>query len=229
MTGADDLARLRATLDARSSSRAYLPDPLDRGALDELFAAAQRAPSWCNTQPWQVVVTAPPVTGEFSRALLEAAGAGLPAPDIPFPGAYPEPYAARRRECGVQLYGAMGVTRDDRDGRHRAWLRNYELFDAPHLAVVSRERSLGEYATLDVGVWLGVLLTAAAAMGVATCPMASVAAYPAPLRRLLGIAETHVILFGIALGRADGSAPANACRTGRAPLSDNVRFLGFPH
>jgi hypothetical protein len=55
--------------------------------------------------------------------------------------------------------------------------------------------------------------------------MASIAAYPEPLRRLLPIAETDAILFGIALGRADEHAAANACRTTREPASANVAFV----
>ena len=40
----------------RASTRAFRPEPIERATLVELFAAAQRAPSWCNIQPWHVVV-----------------------------------------------------------------------------------------------------------------------------------------------------------------------------
>ncbi|HEU5059627.1 MAG TPA: nitroreductase family protein, partial [Kofleriaceae bacterium] len=155
----------------------------------------------------------------------EAARGGLPSPEIPFPGEYPEPYLAHRRACGFALYEAMGIAREDKARRYDAWLRNYALFDAPHVAVVAQDRRLGQYGTLDVGVWLGYLLAAAAALDIDTCPMASVAAYPAPLRRLLGIPPELVVLFGIALGRADGAVPANQCRTTREPLDSNVTFV----
>ncbi|MBA3456671.1 MAG: hypothetical protein H0T42_26515 [Deltaproteobacteria bacterium] len=56
--------------------------------------------------------------------------------------------------------------------------------------------------------------------------MASIAAYPEPLRGRLPIAETDIILFGLVLGRADDSAPANACRTTRDPVAKNVAFVG---
>jgi len=211
----------------RKSVRAFDPTPLERSELESLFADAQQAPSWCNIQPWQVRVTCGAVTQVISGALLEAAQAGLPAPDIGFPMDYPEPYKARRRACGAALYGAMGVERGDRDGRWKAWLRNYELFDAPHLAVVSRDRRLGEYATLDVGVWLGFLFTAAAARGIAMCAMASVAAYPEPLRSHLDIPESEQILFGVTIGRERTEAPANRCRTAREDVREWVRFVGL--
>ena len=218
---------LAALLEGRRSARGFLPEPLDASAVRQLFAMAQRAPSWCNIQPWRVWVTAPPVTGRLAAALGEAARGGLPGPEIPFPIEYPEPYATHRRACGHALYRAMGIAREDRARRYDAWLRNYQLFDAPHLAVVAQERSLGQYATLDVGVWLGTLLAAAASLGIDTCPMASVAAYPSVLRRELDIPDHLVVLCGVALGRADEEVPANACRTTREPVDHNVQFVGF--
>jgi nitroreductase len=227
MTAAESTALLARLLEERHSVRGFRPEPLAEAELCALLAMAQRAPSWCNIQPWRVVITGPALTRQLAAALQQAARTGLPAPELGFPPGYPEPYLGHRRRCGGALYGAMGVARDDHDGRYQAWLRNYALFDAPHLAVVTRDRRLGEYATLDVGVWLGILLTAAQAMGIAACPMASVAAYPAPLRELCEIPAEHTVLFGVALGREDPQVPANACRTERSPLADNVRFLGF--
>jgi len=210
----------------RASMRAFSPEPIERDRLVELFAAAQRAPSWCNIQPWHVVVTEPPKTAVLAAAMIAAAKSGLPHAELPFPLDYPSPYKERRVVCGVALYQSMGIARDDKAARYDAWLRNYGFFDAPHVAVVACDKRLGPYAHIDVGVWLGYLLTAAAALGIDTCPMASVAAYPEPLRAALPIAETDVILFGIALGRADAAAPANRTRTSREPVEANVTFVG---
>ncbi|MEJ7603904.1 MAG: nitroreductase [Kofleriaceae bacterium] len=217
--------QLEATWRARRSIRAFRPTPIPRPTLEQLFGAAQAAPSWCNVQPWRVCVTEPPRTAALAEALQAAATSGLPTAEVPFPLDYPPPYKEQRQACGVALYQAMGVTRDDKAGRYAAWLRNYALFDAPHLAVVACDRRLGPYAYVDVGVWLGYVLTAAAALGVATCPMASVAAYPAPLRQMLPIADTDTILFGLVLGHADDAAPANACRTSREPIATNITFV----
>ena len=210
----------------RRSIRAFRPDPLPRETLDGIFAAAQSAPSWCNVQPWRVVVTEPPLTGSLAAELQTAARSGFPHAEVPFPLDYPSPYKEQRQACGVALYQAMGIGREDKAKRYDAWLRNYALFDAPHVAIVACDRRLGPYAYVDVGVWLGYVLTAAAARGVDTCPMASVAAYPAALRARLPIAETDVILFGIVFGHADEEAPANRCRTTREPAAANVKVVG---
>ncbi|MBA3540271.1 MAG: nitroreductase [Deltaproteobacteria bacterium] len=220
-----EIAALEATWRARHSSRGFRPEPIDAATLHRLFRAAQAAPSWCNVQPWCVVVTSPPKTAELAAALQLAARAGQVKPEIAFPSEYPAPYHQRRVECGVALYRSMGIARDNTAGRYDAWLRNYALFDAPHAAVVSCDRRLGPYAYVDVGVWLGYVLTAAAALGIDTCPMASIATFPDTLRAQLPIAETEVVLFGLVLGHAAEDVPANATRTTREPVETNVTFV----
>lgn len=215
------------TIAQRKSVRGFRPEAIDQSELEQLFAMAQRAPSWCNTQPWRVWVTGPAQTQKLAAELQQAARSGMPAPEIPFPIDYPEPYKQHRRSCGGALYQAMGIAREDKASRYDAWLRNYAVFDAPHLVVVAQDRRLGQYATLDIGVWLGYLLAAAQLMGIDTCPMASIASYPGPLRRTLAIGEELIILCGIALGREDEEVPANRCRTTREPVSSNVQFVGF--
>ncbi len=212
----------------RRSVRGFRPDPVPHEVLLRIFEAAQRAPSWCNIQPWRVWVTSGEATAALTRALSEAAAASMPAPDFPWPAEYPAPYDARRRECGVSLYSAMGVAKEDRAGRYAAWMRNYAAFGAPHVAIVGIDRRFGIYAALDVGCWLQSLLLAATAEGVDACPQAALAGYPGPSRELLGIPDEVGVLFGIALGYEDPSAPANACRTDRQALEENVRFAGAP-
>ena len=224
---ADLPVQLTRALEQRKSVRGFHPEPLPEAELRHLFAMAQRAPSWCNVQPWRVWVTAPPVTRQVAEALTQAAMSGLPDPDLDFPHSYPEPYLARRRACGNALYSAMGIEREDKVRRQGAWLRNFALFDAPHLAVITQERELGQYGTLDVGLWLGFLLASAAALSIDACPMASVAAYPEPLRRVLGIPAELAVLCGVVLGHEDPEVAANGCRTDREPLDANVTLVGF--
>ena len=223
---------MTATLDdiealwrARRSMRAFAAEPIDPAQLTAVLAAAQRAPSWCNVQPWRVVVTTPPKTAELAAAMQAAARSGMPQSEVPFPIEYPSPYKEHRIACGAALYRAMGVAREDKVGRYDAWLRNYAFFDAPHVAIVSCDRRLGPYAYVDVGVWLGFVLTGFAALGIATCPLASVAAYPATLRAQLPIADTDVVLFGLAIGHPSHGAAANEVHTTRDPIEANVRVV----
>lgn len=209
---------------ARRSTRAFLDREVPEDVLRRLFDRAQRAPSWCNIQPWRVWVASGDLRRELTTALVAASRSDGPTPDVPFPYDYPEPYSTHRRACGRALYQAMGVERDDKDGRHAAWIRNFVAFDAPHIAMVGIDRRFDIYGALDVGCWLQTLMLLATDEGIASCAQASLSLYPAIPRRLLGISDDVKILFGIGLGYEDPEAKANACRTTREPLAANVVF-----
>ncbi len=214
-------------LRTRKSVRGFRKQEVPRALLASLFEAAQRAPSWCNIQPWRVFVSAGEVTERLTRGYASATRAGVMAPDYPWPPVYPEPYGTHRRECGKALYGAMGVARDDAAGRAEAWMRNYEAFGAPHVAIVALDRRFGLWAAVDIGCWLQSFLLACTDAGLATCPQATLGAHAQVARDVLGIPDELGVLFGIAIGYEDAAVPANACRTARSPVDDNVKFIGF--
>lgn len=209
----------------RRSVRGFRPDPVPQETLERLLGVAQRAPSWCNIQPWRLWVATGPARDRFVAALDEAFASGAPDPDVPFPAEYPEPYDRHRKDCGKALYGAMGVARGDSEGRLDAWKRNFRAFDAPVILLCGIDRRFGLYAALDVGCWLQSLLLAAHAEGLATCAQAALATFPRAARASLGVPEDVALLFGVALGWEDPAVPANACRTTRSPLADNVVFV----
>lgn len=219
------MSSVESAAETRSSCRGFLDKKIDEKTLAKLLELSQKAPSWCNIQPWKLSILSGAKVKELSTKLVQAAKAGKPNPHVPFPGPYPEPYLSRRRACGLELYSKMGIGKGDKEGRQRAWLRNYQVFDAPHLAIVSREKALGEYATLDVGVWLGYFLLAAESLGIATIPMASLAEYPDTIASYLNLDPSLTILFGLAFGYKDDSIEANKAVTTREPLTANVDFF----
>ncbi|MCS6798764.1 MAG: nitroreductase [Myxococcota bacterium] len=216
---------VREALRRRHSVRGFRREPVPAPVLRRIFDDAQRAPSWCNIQPWRVWVASGARRDRLVEALREAARSGMPQPEIGFPTEYPEPYAARRRRAGQALYEAMGIARDDRDARAAAWMRNFDAFDAPHVAIAGVDRRFGPYALLDLGVWLGTVVLLAQQEGVASCAQASLAAYPGAIRRVLPIPDEIAITVGLSLGYEDAEVPANRCRTDREPLESCVVLL----
>jgi hypothetical protein len=215
---------LLQAIESRKSVRAFSPREVPRPVLERIFAQAQRAPSWCNIQPWRVWVASGQARREVIAGLVKEAREGSPHPDVPFPVEYPEPYATHRRACGKALYEAMGIARDDARARQAAWLRNFEAFDAPHVAFVGIHRAFDLYGALDVGCWLQTVLLLARAEGIGTCAQASLSLYPSVVRRVLSVPDEVRIIFGIAMGYEDEAADANRCRTSREPFDQNVVF-----
>lgn len=218
-------AALEDWLRARHSCRAFLPEPVPRATIERILTLAQRTASWCNCQPWQVTVASGDGARRLSRALVERAGQAGFTPDFPFPREYQGDYLARRRESGFQLYGAVGVARGDREAYRRQELRNFQLFDAPHVAIITTDEALGEYGAIDCGGYVANFLLAAQANGVATVAQASLAMYPEVLREQLGIGADRRVVCAISFGYADAAHPANSYRTSRADLDATARWV----
>ena len=113
----------------------FLDKPVDLAVVRKLIEGAARAASNSNVQPWNVyAVTGEPLQ-EVKRRVAEAIAqsdwrtheAEFPdLPDKPW-----EPYASRTSGFGAQLYGAMGISRDNRAERLEQIKRNYRFFNAP--------------------------------------------------------------------------------------------------
>lgn len=218
---ADGLERLA---EERWSCRAFLSKPVERPLIERILRCAQHAPSWCNTQPWQLVIASGEETERFRQGLLAAVDEGRDAGhDMP-PPKYEGIYLERRREVGWQLYEAVGIARGDRAASTRQARENFRLFDAPHVAIVTSARSLGPYGVLDCGAFINMFLLAARSVGVATIAQAAIASHSPFVRRFFGLGEDRLLLCAISFGYADESHPANSYRTRRASLSDVVSW-----
>ena len=210
----------------RQSHRAFLPQPVPHEVIEQMFTLARLSPSWCNTQPWHAFVTEGAATERFRVALLHDVLENGPeiAPDIAMPGQYEGAHLERRRESGWQLYEAVGVARGDREASARQSARNFELFGAPHVAVITVDAALGAYGVLDVGVFVGHLLLVAESLGVATIAQAAIATRAPAVRAFFDVPETESVLLGISFGWSDEGHPANSYRTSRASAASVVRW-----
>lgn len=214
------------TLTARYSCRAYRPDPVPREVAEKIVTAAGRAPSWCNAQPWQVIITDKPETDRFRDALFAHASQNSAQPDLDWPRQYTGPYRDRRRTCGWQLYEAVGVEKGDREASAAQMMENFRLFGAPHVAIITSEADLGTYGVMDCGGFLTAFILAAQALGVATIPQAAVAGHGRFVHDFFGIPDSRLVLAAISFGYADADHPANAFRTERAGLGELLDWRG---
>lgn len=210
----------------RFSARAFHQEPVPEPVLTRILELAQCAPSWCNTQPWQLIITRGAGTERLRHALYAHARSGAPAlPDFPFPLAYEGVYRERRKVCGVQLYQSVGIGREDRDAAAEQSLENFRFFGAPHLAILTTEAKLGMYGLLDCGLYIQSFMLAAVDSGVQCIAQAALATYAPFVRAFLDIPESRRVVCGISFGYADSAAPINTYRTHRTGIDQVVRFL----
>jgi len=227
-TTIDDVAAVDRAITTRRSVRAFIPRPVPRATVEEILAVASRAPSGTNTQPWKVHVLAGEAKDRLSRAVAAAYDAGAAHPEFHYyPTKWFEPYLARRRKIGWDLYGLLGIGRGDKAKMHAQHRRNYLFFDAPVGMIFTIERDLELGSWLDYGMFLQSLMITARARGLDTCPQAAWMEFPKTIAAELALPENEQVVCGMSLGYADPDPPESRLVTEREPVPGFARFEGF--
>jgi len=219
---------VREALNARYSCRAFTAEPVTRAEVEAIVAAASRAPSWANTQPWEVFVAAGEPLERIREGYLRRAEEGAERVlEIAAPASWPEAHRARTAELMRVRFGILGVERDDADARRRLLLRNYRLFDAPAVAWLCLDRALSPWSLYDLGAFAQSLMLAAAEAGLDSIPAVMLAGWPDIVRAELGVPESLAIAIGIAIGHAEREDPLNKVRSPRRPLAEVLTVRGL--
>jgi nitroreductase len=217
---------LEELLDERYSCRAFRPDPVPRPIIDRILKAAQRTASWCNSQPWQVVIASGEAKEHFRKAIYaEVSSGGGEDVDFAFPREYRGVYLERRRESGFQLYNALGIARGDKAAYARQALENYNFFGAPHVAIIHTDEALGIYGAIDCGAYVSNFMLAAQALGLGSIAQAALARRSGLIRRHFELGDDRRVVCGISFGFPDKDHKINSYRTSRAGLADTVTFV----
>jgi len=214
----------------RRSTRAFLDRPVAQRDVAEILAAAARAPSGGNLQPWHVDVLAGAALAglrQSVRASLAAnpAGEGI-AFDV-YPPGLGEPWRSRRFASGEQLYAALAIPREDRPARLAQFARNFDLFGAPVGLFFSLPRHFGPPQWAHLGMFMQNIMLLAGEKGLATCAQEAWALVHKSVADYLDLPEDRLFYCGMALGFADEAAPINRGRTDRVPIADFASFRGF--
>ncbi len=72
----DRVGVLEELLNERYSVRAFLPKPVPRETIDHVLTIAQRTASWCNSQPWQVLIASGEAKERFRKLIYQEAASG---------------------------------------------------------------------------------------------------------------------------------------------------------
>lgn len=210
----------------RRSVRAFLPDPAPREIIERALEVARWAPSWGNTQPWEIVVADGAKAKELADLFVQEATAGRPVrPDITMPIDFPDVHKNRYMKLGKSLFTEMGIERGDKEARQAHYMNMYKFFGAPTVVYFLIDEGLNEpYACLDVGSIGTTFCYTALQEGLSTIFLAASMHYPDIVRKTLEIPETKKVVIGIAVGYAHPEAPAALFRSDREDLESILRF-----
>jgi nitroreductase len=125
----------------RRSIRGYLDRPVPRELIEEILTMAMRSPTSMNTQPWHFhVITGAPLD-RIRKGNTENILAGVPdSREFRRGEAFAGVHRERQVEVAKQLFGAMGIARDDAAARQDWVLRGFRQVDAPVCVIITYDR-----------------------------------------------------------------------------------------
>ena len=207
-------------INERHSTRAFLSKPVEKEKLDAVLDASILAPSWANTQPWEVFV----VTGATLERIREGyrqkyADKAPAVPETPRPVEWSEAAQKRIQQLRPDMARSCG------DAVEQFAALNQAMFNAPVVVYICMDKILSEWSLYDIGAYSQTFMLAALEQGLSTIPAITLTLYPDILRRELKIPDNFKVTIGIAVGYADRENGINKFVSSRNPLKETVRFF----
>ncbi len=210
-------------VNTRKSARGFLPDPVSNETISQLLTTASRAPSGGNVQPWRVFVLNGDAMDRFKQVVADGTIED-PAYDI-YPSGLTEPYRTSRFDLGMALYAAVGIARDDKDGRFQQMLKNFDFFGAPAAIFCFVDRQMGRPQWADLGMFLQTFMLLATEAGLDTCAQEAWANWEKTVTEFVGAGPELRLFCGIALGTINNDEPANTVESQRVPVEEFAVFV----
>ena len=214
----------------RRSVRGFLPDPVDGAVIRRVLDRAARSPSGGNLQPWHIDVLAGGPLADLKTIMLkrvQEAPTGEPADYDIYPKALPELQRTYRFEVGEDLYGALGIPRENKLARMLWFARNFQFFGAPLALFCSVDRAMGPPQWSDLGMFLQTVMLLLQEEGIDSCAQECWAVYPRTVGEFIGLPSERMLFCGMAIGHADPADPVNAMQARRATVDDFANFRGI--
>lgn len=214
---------------SRFTCRAFTSEPVDKDTILTIMEAALKAPSWGNTQPWEIFVASGKSADRLRKAYSERFAHDVPVnPDIsrPLPKDWPPALKERYEKLRNDRSDFLGLDRDDQKDMRSLMVRNFSFFDAPSVIFLCMDRSLTPWSLFDLGSISQSIMLIACEYGLGTAVAVQLASYPDLVRQELGVPENLAVCIGIAIGQIDTASPQNTFRTTRRPVDEVIRIKG---
>ena len=208
----------------RISIRWFKDDPIPNEDLRAIIEEAAQAPSWVNSQPWQVYMA----TGETLQN-IKAEHWKLSKEEVdPNPVLIPmsrEHWAPQQQQNMADMYsGIVGMMQEKGMDPDTFTVANTSLFNAQAIAYLAIADGSSEWSIMDLGGYSYGLMLAAANRGIDSIPAYEFVRYPKHLASHLDVEDGYSVVMGVGLGyRAD--VPLNDWRCKRVPFDVFAKIL----
>jgi nitroreductase len=164
----------------RRSARGFLNTPVLPATLRRVLSAALQSPSGGNLQPWRVYVLTGSALDDLKERIGLRVAAGDPGdavPVLPYPEALPARLAERLEDMGARRYGAVGVDRDDRDGRRQVRAGNWDRWGAGTAMFYYLDDAMLSPQWMDIGIFPQTVMLLLRAEQIDSCSQIAWAQY----------------------------------------------------
>lgn len=217
-------------LDTRLTCRAFKSTEIKKEVIFDILDKARRAPSGGNLQPWRVWVVAGEPLKSFKEEIQIKASKNPRGEGTEYkiyPPNLKDPYEKRRKDVGEGMYSAINVSRDDKVGRIKQFMKNFEFFDAPVALFFAIDREMQEGQWSDLGMFIQSVMLLAREEGLHTAPQEAWAIWYKSVGDFLKIPDELMLFCGMGIGYADPENPINRFRSSRADVNEFSEFIGF--
>ena len=147
-----------------------------------------------------------------------------PAYEI-YPSKLKEPYRTSRYELGEQMYELLGISREDKDGRIRQVMKNFEFFGAPCAFFCFVDRQMGPPQWSDLGMFLQTFMLLAKEAGLDTCAQEAWSIKHDSVSEFVKAEDNDILFCGMSIGYRDDNAIINSLKSERRPIAEWAKFL----
>lgn len=209
---------------SRSSVRSFSSKIVEDKLIKELLVKSARSPSGGNIQPWRIYVLNHSKVNEFLDHQKSWNKNDIPSYEI-YPPKLKEPYRSSRYELGEQMYKTLGIDRDDKEGRLKQVLKNFEFFGAQSAFFCFVDKQMGPPQWSDLGMFLQTFMLLAREAGLDTCAQEAWSIKNNSVSDFVNAKVDEILFCGMCIGYKDRDAKINTLKSPRRPVSDWAVFL----
>ncbi len=212
---------LKALMQERHSVRNFQKKEIPENIIKEIITIAQRAPSWENSQPWNVYIATGEVLEQIRKEWREKNEKKTKGYADMNPGHRTNFSDQGRKNMEDFMEDVAKFCKDPK--MENFWLANIVLFNSPAIVYLTLNKGYMPYSVYDLGGFGMSLTLAAKDYGVDSITAYELIKYPDILRKNLKVPESEDVIIGIALGYEDDNI-MNKYRSKRLPLDKFCHF-----
>jgi len=226
----DKALTVSEAIDTRLTCRAFTNKLPSKDIIVSIIERAKRAPSGGNLQPWRMWVVSGEPLEDFKKDIakkLKDNPMGEGTEYNIYPPNLKEPYESRRREVGRSMYEVLNIPKEDKAGRMKQFMKNFDFFGAPVALFFAIDREMQEGQWSDLGMFIQSIMLLAREEGLHTAPQEAWAIWYKTVNKFLNIPKELMLFCGMGIGFADENDPINTFRSKREDIDDFTDFIGF--